>query len=273
MKADLLRERVWAAHPAVFVAAGASGSAHRALFRSGEVVGADLGVPHPWGVQITAGDLLPDDRDAAAGLAWCRRRGGQRMWRVSVPERLVGKGPWRELREQDSVGLFAAPAEAASHLAVEPPADVHLDVEPSYSDVISGYGGWMSDPPLARQLVTSHDLTRSDRGFVVARIDGRPVGCALVWWAGGTGVLSGIGVVADQRGRGVGRALTGAAARMAACGSRAGRHRWGDVRPDVVWMAATEQGARLYAQMGFRRVDTEVQLGPPASSKTGVMGR
>ncbi len=272
MTTDLLRARVWAAHPSVFVAAAAAGSTRRALFRSGDVVGADLGVRHPWGVQLTAGNLLPHDRDAAAGLAWCRQRGGQDMWRVSVPERLVGKGPWRELTEYDSAGLFAAPAEAASQLTVEPPADVHLDVEPSYSDVISGYGGWMADLPLARQLVTSHDLTLSDRGFVVARIDDRPVGCALVWWAGGTGVLSGIGVVADQRGRGVGRALTAAAARMAACGSRAGRHRWGDVRPDVVWMAATEQGAGLYAQMGFRRVDTEVQLGPPASSRTAVGG-
>ena len=62
---ELWRRRVWVAHPAL-LALGVSGSAPgRALWTSGSMTGADLGVPHAWGVQVTAGAAMPDPADAA----------------------------------------------------------------------------------------------------------------------------------------------------------------------------------------------------------------
>ncbi len=136
-----------------------------------------------------------------------------------------------------------------------PPAGVDLVHAPARAEIVEAYGGWMSDPPLAELLVTAEDVRRPDRRFVVARVDGSAVGCAFVWWAGGTGYLSGIGVVPHLRGRGIGRLLTAEAARIAAEGP-------GGQAPDVVWMHATAAGAALYGRMGFRLIDTEVMLGP-----------
>jgi GNAT superfamily N-acetyltransferase len=253
--AEVWRDRVWAAHPDL-LALGASGpSPARATWRRGPLTGADLGVPHPWGVQVTAGLTVPDGADAAAALAWCQGRGGDRGWAVSVPRSLATATPWKHLVVRESMGVYATDAATAATLDEQVPDGVELVLDPSLDDVVDGYGGWMGDLPLAALLVTAGDLARPDRRFVVARLDGRAVGSALVWWARGTGYLSGVGVVEDLRGHGIGRALTGRAARVAAQGHDG-------IPPDVVWMHATAEGSALYARMGFTLVDTEVQLGP-----------
>ena len=203
---------------------------------------------------MTAGAVIPDPADAAAGLAWCRERGGAHGWLVSAPESHVGADPWRELVIVGRTGVFATDAPTASAMDGPPPDGVELELGASRDDVVAGYGGWMDDLPLARLLVTDEDLMRPDRRFLVARLQGRVVGCALVWWAEGTGYLSGIGVVEELRGRGIGRALTGRAAHVASLGHDG-------TTPDVVWMHATVDGAALYSRMGFTHVDTEAQLG------------
>ena len=254
MTAELWRQRVWAAHPAL-LALGASGSAPgRATWSSGTVTGADLGVPHAWGVQVTAGVVVPDARDGAAALDWCRGRGATHGWLVSVPEAQVGADPWRGLVAVGRSGVFAADAATAAAMDGPIPKGLELELGAGRDDVVAGYGGWMDDLPLARLLVTDEDLARPDRRFLVARLHGRIVGCAFVWWADGTGYLSGIGVVEELRGRGIGRALTGRAAHVASLGQDG-------TAPDVVWMHATVDGAALYSRMGFTHVDTEAQLG------------
>jgi ribosomal protein S18 acetylase RimI-like enzyme len=248
-------ERVWAAHPALLVL-GATGSAPgRATWRSGAMTGADLGVPHAWGVQVTAGAVEPDVAEAAAALGWCHERGGEEGWLVSVPESLVGAASWGGLLLAGRTGVFATDAPTAATMDAPAPGGVELELGASRDDVVAGYGGWMNDLPLARLLVTEEDLARSDRRFLVARLNGRVVGSAFVWWAEDTGYLSGIGVVEGLRGRGIGRALTGRAAYIAALGHDG-------AAPDVVWMHATFDGAALYSRMGFTLVDTEVRLGP-----------
>jgi len=256
MTQDVWRARAWAAHPAL-LALGASGaSPRRATWRSGAMTGADLGVPHPWGVQVTAGAVVPDPADAAAALAWCRERGGDRGWVVSVPKSLSASAPWADLATLETMGVYATDAATAGDLDDGAPDDVELVLHPTLDEVVEGYGGWMDDLPLAALLVTPEDLVHPDRRFVVARRDGSVVGSALVWWAGGTGYLSGIGVVEALRGRGIGRALTATAARIAARGHDGSS-------PDVVWMHATPEGSALYSRMGFALVDTEVQLANP----------
>ena len=219
------------------------------------MTGADLGVPHAWGVQVTAGAAMPDPADAAAALAWCRRRGATHGWLVSVPESHIDADAWRGLVVVGRTGVFATDASTASAMDGPAPDALELEVGASLDDVVAGYGGWMGDLPLARLLVTAEDLARPDRRFLVARLHGRVVGCALVWWAEGTGYLSGIGVVEGLRGRGIGRALTARAAHVASLGPDG-------TLPDVVWMLATVDGAALYSRMGFTHVDTEEQLGP-----------
>ena len=249
------RGRAWQAHPAV-ARISASGAVHRALLDTGDVVAADLGVPHRWGVQATAGDVVPRDDQARTARAWCEERGTAGGWTVSVPERLATARPWRGLRVVDTTGVFATAGPAAAAIPAPVPDGVEIDVRPGHRAVATAYGGWMDDEPLARLLVVPGDLRRPDRRFLVAAVDSRPVGCAFVWWAMGTGYLSGIGVARGLRGRGIGLALTAAAARIAARGPAAG------VEPDVVWLHATADGAALYARMGFVRVDTEMLLAP-----------
>lgn len=253
--AERWRERIWAAHPALLMLAATGSAPGRATWQAGSLTGADLGVPHAWGVQVTAGATAPGVADAAVALGWCRERGGENGWLVSVPESLVGEPAWRGLVPARRNGVFATDAAAAATMDAPAPAGVELELSENRDDVVAGYGGWMDDLPLARLLVTDEDLTHPNRRFIVARLGGRVVGSALVWWVDGTAYLSGIGVVERLRGRGIGRALTGRAASVAALG-RDG------AAPDVVWMRATIAGAALYSRMGFTLVDTEVQLRP-----------
>ena len=238
------RARAWASYPAV-LRLSARGDA---VFHSATVSGADMGVPHPWGIRICAGDATPAPDDAAAAIAWCRRRDLGHGWFVSGPA--ARADDWPGLVVGDGSGVFATDATVAAAFPLVVPDGVTLDHEPSLEDVRAAYGGWMDDRPLADLLVSAEDLAHPDRAFVVAHLDGVPVGCAFVWWAEGTAYLSGIGVLESLRGRGVGKALTTAAAHV------------GATRPgiDVVWMFATPEGAALYDRMGFVLVDREVLL-------------
>ena len=241
---DSWRVRAWASYQQVLTMSGRGD----AVFRSPTVSGVDMGVPHPWGLRICAGETVPDPSDAAAAIAWCRGRDTGHGWSVSAPE--SGAAPWGGLAPEGRNGVFATAAGAAAAFPLTVPDGVRLDHAPSLDGVRAAYGGWMDDDPLAALLVSADDLAHPDRAFVVAHMNGQPVGCAFVWWATGTAYLSGIGVVAPVRGRGVGQALTTAAAHMAA--ARPGT--------DVVWMFATAEGAALYGRMGFVLVDIEVQL-------------
>ncbi|MFC6239028.1 GNAT family N-acetyltransferase [Longivirga aurantiaca] len=243
------RARAWTAYPPILTLSGAGRDAD-VVFRSPTVCGADMVVPHAWGIRICAGDSTPDPADAAAAIAWCRHRDAGHGWFVSGPA--ARADDWPGLEVGDGSGVFATDATVAAAFPLVVPDGVTLEHAPSLGDVRAAYGGWMDDHPLADLLVTADDLAHPDRAFVVAHVDGEPVGCAFVWWGEGTAYLSGIGVVERLRGRGIGNALTTAAAQV------------GATRPgtDVVWMFATPEGAALYDRMGFVLVDREVLLRP-----------
>ncbi|MEI6362704.1 MAG: GNAT family N-acetyltransferase [Actinomycetes bacterium] len=252
---DSARELVWAAHPEL-LAIGASGPAPlRAVIRTGSVVGVDLGVEHYWGIQITAGLRPPEPNDAASAMQWCRERDRGQGWCVSLPEALADSSPWSEMEQADPLTMWAIDVDTAARLPLTPRDDLELLSDPTLADVRAAYGGWMADMTLAKQLVRHEDRERRDRRFIVARLNGEPVGCAFIWWAGGTGYLSGIGVVERLRGQGIGHTLSTAAAHVAARGVEG-------KAPQIVWMHATEEGAALYERMGFVKIDTEAQLTP-----------
>lgn len=254
-----LRGRCWAAGTELGLMHG-SGAPHRVISRFGPVMTIDMGVPQPWGIQASPGWSEVDPEDARAALRWCAERGGEHGWRVCLPEARIGEAPWDALVPEERIAMFAAGVADLAELDQSPVSGLILNDDPSYESVVAAYGGWMSDDALARLLVVPGDLARPGRRFIVGFIQGRPIGCAFIWWAGGTGYLSGIGVLPDFQGRGVGRALTAAAARLAAMGPSDG------ARPDLVWMHATAEGAALYSRMGFQLVDTEVQVGSPSTS-------
>jgi ribosomal protein S18 acetylase RimI-like enzyme len=241
---EVWRSRAWASYPHILTMSGRGD----AVFRSPTVSGVDMGVPHPWGLHICAGESVPDPWDAAAAIAWCTRRDAGHGWRVSTPE--SRSADWGDLERDERSGVFAALASVAGAFPLVVPDGVRLDHDPTLDDVRAAYGGWMDDDPLAALLVSDDVLAHPDRAFVVAHVDGRAVGCAFVWWSEGTAYLSGIGVVGSLRGRGIGKALTTAAAHVGAA----------RVGTDIVWMLATTEGAALYGRMGFVLVDTEVDL-------------
>ena len=254
-----VRDRCWAANIEVRLMHG-SGAGHRAVAQFGPITAFDLGVPQPWGIQAGPGLNDVEPEQARAALAWCAERGGENGWRVCLPEVRVGSTPWDGLVPEERIPMFAARAADVAGPELSQLRDLVLDEDPSYESVVAAYGGWMSDEALARLLIVPEDLTRPGRRFIVGSVRGHPIGCAFVWWAAGTGYLSGIGVLPDHRGRGYGRALTAAAARLAAAGPSEA------TGPDLVWMHATAEGAGLYARMGFQQVDTEVQVSPPGGS-------
>jgi ribosomal protein S18 acetylase RimI-like enzyme len=248
------REVAWRAHPAI--ASIGLDAPHRSMQAFGPVVCVDLGVPQPWSVRSSSGLAEPDSDDALAALDWLRERGSAHGWQVTVPPEQVTSAVWSGLVEDYRLPMFATDSGTAAGIELVVPSGLTLDDDPSYDDVVTAYGGWMSDRQLAELLVVPSDLERDDRRFVVGYAGDRVVGCAFVWFGGGTGYLSGIGVVRDLRGRGYGRALTAAAARLAARGP--------DGWPvDLVWMHATAEGAALYGRMGFELVDTEIALTTP----------
>jgi hypothetical protein len=233
----------------------AAWGAGRAAVRFGSVTAVDYGVPHAWGRRV--GCWTPDTTAAEvdAALGWLAERAAGRGYRLVAP---AARGVWDHagLVVRDVLPALAMPAVAAAALERPVPAELELGPPRDREELVQGYGGWMADDELARQLVSAEDLARPSRGFLVGRVGGRVVGCALVWWAAGTAYVSGLGVVADLRGRGYGGALTVAAARLGAAGPPGGP------APELVWMHGTPEGAAVYARLGFAPAGEEVQLGP-----------
>lgn len=237
---------------------GAHGPPPRARATVGGLEVGDRGVPTAWSVQAhVPGGMSLRPETVSLAVAWCRARGGERGFRVNL--RAADEKALAGLRlvRRDVLPVYAMPADTALQL---PDLGVpELDIGPPHDrdELVAAYGGWMRDLQLARGLVSEADLAEPARRFLVGRIHGHPVGCALVWFAGGTACLSGIGILPEARRRGYGRGLTAAAARLGARGDPSG------ARPDLIWIHATEEGAALYAALGFRRIDVHLHLGPP----------
>jgi ribosomal protein S18 acetylase RimI-like enzyme len=240
--------------------AGATGAAHRAVGQAGPVLLTDLGTGTRWGVRaLDWGDGATDDNRKEA-LTWCAIRAaaagaGAAGFEVSLP---APSREWERLGlvEVDRLPALATTAAVAAAITGPEPAGLDIRQPRSVDEVVESYGGWMDDRPLAARLVVEADLRRTDRVFLVARVDGELVGCGQVWFVAGTAYLSGIGIVEDQRGQGYGAALTAAAARLAARGPHGGPP------PDVVWLHASAMGAPVYRRLGFEPAGEDVRLAP-----------
>jgi ribosomal protein S18 acetylase RimI-like enzyme len=216
----------------------------------------DLGVPTPWSVRAHVPVPAPTAALLGEAVAWCRSRGGDRGFRTSVPAVEQGQIARFGLVAVETLGVYAMPASRAGALDPVEVDGLEISEARDVTELVTAYGGWMTDLPLAEKLVCAADLVNPFRRFLVGRVDGRAVGCALVWFAARTAYLSGIGILPDARRRGYGRALTNAAVRVGVSGGAL------DARPDLIWMHATTDGAALYSAMGFEHVDDHLHFGP-----------
>jgi ribosomal protein S18 acetylase RimI-like enzyme len=220
----------------------------------------DLGVPTPWSVRAHVPSPAPPAEMLGQAVAWCRSRGGERGFRISVPSVEQAQIARFGLVAMETLGVYAMPAWRARELKAVQVDGLEIGEPRDLTELVAAYGGWMTDLPLAEKLVHAADLVNPSRRFLVARVDGRVVGCALVWFAARTAYLSGIGIRPDARRRGYGRALTVAAVRMGVSSAML------ETQPDLIWMHATEDGAALYSAMGFEHVDDHIHFGPKVTA-------
>ncbi len=226
-----------------------SGAPHRAIEPFGSVLASDLGVPHPWSVELSItgpavmhGPALPVPAELDAALRWAAERSDGRGLALGLPDQVAPRfDPARHgLAAAERLPVLALGRADAAALAPVEIAGLQIGPPGGIDEIRAAYGGWMEDHGLAALLVVPGDLERPRRRFLVARVGGRPVGCALVWFAGGTAYLSGLGVLPADRGHGYGAALAAAAAQVGA-----------SAPVDTVWMYATDAGERLYRRLGF----------------------
>ena len=109
-------------------------------------------------------------------------------------------------------------------------------------------------------LVTPGVLASPTYHLLVGRVDGVAVACAQVREVAGTAYVSAVGVLPEWRDRGIGSAISAAAARYAL-----------GLQPRAVWLSAEPHRHRMYGRIGFRPVDAHVLLRPEQSE--GRLGR
>ena len=193
-----------------------------------------VALPHPW---ATIGRVLarpdPPSPEAVADIAaWLRAKSPQWTLMVRAGEPIDGFEVWdvmpalalrRPPPRRDPVGVEIGPA---------------LDRD----EFLAAYGTELAP------LVTEPHLRSARMHHLVARIDGRPVGCARIRLMGDTAYVSAITVAEGHRGRGIGAALTVAATERAA----------GDA--DLVWLHCTPASRSLYERLGYEHVDDHALL-------------
>jgi ribosomal protein S18 acetylase RimI-like enzyme len=124
-----------------------------------------------------------------------------------------------------------------------------LEVAPAHDADEFLRGHWPDLGPLVRGRLGARGLL-----FLVGRLAGDVVATARLCDAGGTSYVSGVHVRPQFRQRGIGRAVSAAATRLAL-------H-----RHEVAWLHCEPDLAPLYESLGYRAVTTHVHLGPTASA-------
>lgn len=154
----------------------------------------------------------------------------------------------RALREYGLSVIMTEPAMAIRVADVSPgvvPAGVEIvpvtDAELLGRLVDVEVRSFGSDRAVARRLLGPGQLGLPAVRFYAALIDGRPIAQAYTHSVNGTIGVWGVGTVPEERGRGIGTALTAFAIRDA---------------PGIefAWLMATSEGRSLYERMGFRHI-------------------
>jgi predicted GNAT family acetyltransferase len=130
-----------------------------------------------------------------------------------------------------------APALVPAEVEIRPVTDAELlgrlvDVE------VSSFG---SEPSVAKRLLGPGQLELPAVRFYAALLDGRPIAQAYTHTVNGACSVWGVATIPEERGRGVGTAITAFAIRDAP-------------NADLAWLMATSDGRSMYERMGFHHV-------------------
>ena len=218
---------------------------------SAAVVGGIPCVSYPiaqaWATQAKA-MVPPHPAGLDQAIDWLsgHAHGGPDQWVVTTRERYARLGvfgdrrlaPWLELPVL--VLGSAAQARTAPH-----PAGLAVGTPANAEEFLAVYGAELAP------LVSPAVLAAPDHHLLVGRLDGVPVACAQVREVVGTAYISAVTVLPECRGKGIGRAISAAAARYAL-----------GLEPRAVWLCAVAGLHGLYGALGFRAVDVHVQLRP-----------
>jgi ribosomal protein S18 acetylase RimI-like enzyme len=221
-------------------------------------------VSQAWATSAFLLDGAPDEPTLAQVVRWLAGHAGgdysvvtRRAHAVDPRWASAGLATW------EVQPVFAAPVHEAAQLSYPEPGHARLRLTRRPEEFWQAYDCWIGDHDAAAILPTPA-FRRPDWGFLVAEVDGTPMGSAIIRWVDGTGYLGGIGVRPDHQGSGIGGALTARATALAVGGPDGdGRDATGrDI--DLVWMHASTEGAPMYARLGFAEVDRHVILARPA---------
>ncbi|MFD2079534.1 Acetyltransferase (GNAT) family protein [Actinopolymorpha cephalotaxi] len=203
-------------------------------------------IGQPWATQAKA--MGPPSASALdQAVEWLDAHAPARgLWTVTTRTRYAGRPeftgrgfrPWLEL----PVLVLGSVARLA---AAAPVAGLTVGAPDSAEEFLGVYG-----PELA-PLVTPGVLASPTYHLLVGRVDGVAVACAQVREVAGTAYVSAVGVLPEWRDRGIGSAISAAAARYAL-----------GLQPRAVWLSAESHRHRMYGRIGFRPVDTHVLLRP-----------
>lgn len=199
------------------------------------------GLDHP---QWNSGDVTdPALVDLDAVAAWYAARAGGRgvPWGLRVPLGLAWEGRepvmTRRLMVLDPADLAPTPVPPGVTIRAAGPADL---------DVVSRVDAdAFGDDPGANRAWMAPQLGAEGWTVLLAEAAGTPVGSAVAvlsdGLAGRCGYVGGVGVLESHRGRGIGAALSSAAAAVGVDAGAGLVH----LSPD------TDAAARLYARLGF----------------------
>ena len=192
---------------------------------------------------VVTGPVAPEDVDEA--IAWVRERGlPYRVW--IVEELLEGLGetpPQHGLEQQPDPypGMVLHPVPEAPALAEGVEVVSREEIGADAAVRVATASGMPGD--LAELLFDGSFVEDPDVQVFVGRLEGRSVGTSVAIQGGGASGVVAVGTLAEARRRGVGTALSWAAA-------EAGRQRGFD----TVVLQASPMGLPVYEAMGFTTV-------------------
>ncbi|MFL5766652.1 MAG: GNAT family N-acetyltransferase [Actinomycetota bacterium] len=210
--------------------------------------------------QLNVALIEREPEDPPAALAAAKRTFSDHGFRIGL-DLCRGRHPAVERAAAD-LGLIVgvtrpAMAAAVSALApAAPPPGVEIstlsagdDLEELWAMQAAVFG---MRPDVARAYLAPSLLGTREIACLLARFEGRPVSSSLAVEIEGTVGVFGVATVPDARGRGIGTAVTAAAAD------------WARERADLAWLQASEEGRHVYERMGFAVVgDWDVWVLPP----------
>lgn len=197
-------------------------------------------IEEPWAAQATfTGEPdLPDSEAIAEITAWLAAH-GRHGWQLRVRAEQADAPVFAALRAKTTLGVWAT--ESRPHFTV--PSGVEIGPAHNPAEFLAVAGAELAP------LVTG-DIAHPGRTLLVLREQGRPVACARVTEAAGTGYVSAIEVHAERRRHGLGTLISAAATDFAL--RQAG----------LAWVHCVDDVAGLYAGLGYRRLTTHVDLQP-----------